>query len=262
MPPTLAITNDGTGTSVTAAVTGGVGATHTLYYATPDDSEWTAGESRVGDGDIAQGGLTADTWHTFVVVSDDTAVPSLAHGAYVHDPTALTAAGALTYAKDDLQTLVAASATFQNWVGAAGATEAERRANAALRVYLDIEESPARPFAAVHFGQPAEIEDMAKTGGSAQFMSGGDRGTVELVFEAAVDTTHSTPADQLRAFERKVDAILEEMKALAGTDGFLIVRAIRIADGPARYGTTDGDLADGDFYQVGYAIEYGGGDPA
>ena len=51
--PTLTVSNDGDGDAVTATVDGYPGATNTLYYRTLDDSTWTEGESRTGDGDIA-----------------------------------------------------------------------------------------------------------------------------------------------------------------------------------------------------------------
>jgi len=80
--PTLEVVNDGTGSSVTAAVTGDASVTNTLYYQLDDDTEWTEGESRSGDGDILQTGLTVNTWYSFIVISDDSGVISLPSKCY------------------------------------------------------------------------------------------------------------------------------------------------------------------------------------
>jgi len=67
--PTLAVTNDGDGDAVTATVDGDSGATNQLLYRTSGDATWTEGESRSGDGSIAQTGLDDDTLYEFIVVS-------------------------------------------------------------------------------------------------------------------------------------------------------------------------------------------------
>ncbi len=50
--------NDGTGTSVTATITGAAGLTVRLYYKTLIESAWVAGKTRVGPGTIQQSGLS------------------------------------------------------------------------------------------------------------------------------------------------------------------------------------------------------------
>lgn len=67
--PTLSVVNDGDGDAVTATIDGDASVTHTLYYRQAGDDAWTAGETRVGDGDIAQAGLEDDTWYEFICVS-------------------------------------------------------------------------------------------------------------------------------------------------------------------------------------------------
>ena len=66
--PTLSLANDGNGTSATASITGAAGATHQLYYMLRGGTAWTAGLTRVGDGDIVQTGLTAGAYY-FIVQS-------------------------------------------------------------------------------------------------------------------------------------------------------------------------------------------------
>jgi len=67
--PTLSVSNDGDGDAVTASVTGAVGATNTLYYMLDGAAAWTAGNSRSGDGDIAQTGLDENRTYSFIAVS-------------------------------------------------------------------------------------------------------------------------------------------------------------------------------------------------
>jgi len=67
--PTLSVSNDGDGDAVTASVTGAVGATNTLYYMLDGAAAWTAGNSRSGDGDIAQTGLDENRTYSFLAVS-------------------------------------------------------------------------------------------------------------------------------------------------------------------------------------------------
>lgn len=75
--PTLAVVNDGTGTSATATLDGDAGLVHRLYYRKFSTRAWTAGLTRTGDGTIQQTGLIAGTWYEFLAVSDDAGALSL-----------------------------------------------------------------------------------------------------------------------------------------------------------------------------------------
>jgi hypothetical protein len=124
--PTLIVTNDGDGAAVTASVTGS--GTITLYYRKSTATAWTAGSSRTGDGDIAQAGLDSALYE-FVAVADDSglSLPSAPQFLNVESSDALLTptVGALLV-MSNLRDLVADSATFQAWVGAASAAEARR----------------------------------------------------------------------------------------------------------------------------------------
>ena len=253
--PTLSVANDGDGAAVTATVSGTASATHVLLYRTGEDASWTEGESRVGDGDIAQSGLSAGAYH-FVVQSnnvDGYSVPSNLIALEVKDTTSLAAAGDMTNVEDDLKNLLAASSTFQTWVGATG-DAATKIAFAKTRIYTDYEASPTRPFAVVRFDVPAEHSSRAVAGGSRFRFLGG--GTIGLFFEALVDATISDPADQKRDFKRTIDQIVADMEELSGSGGYLIVRAFRTAEGPFRVGETEA-LKDTDRFQIVKACEYG-----
>jgi len=253
--PTLSVANDGDGAAVTATVSGTAAATHLLLYRTGTDAAWTAGESRVGDGDIAQAGLSAAAYHFLVQSRNDDgySIPSNLVALEVKDTTSLAGAGDLTNAEDDLKDLLAASSTFQDWVGATG-DAATKLAFAKTRIYVDWETSPTRPFACVRFDVPADQRSRAVAGGSRQRYLGG--GTLGLLFEAQVDGTITNPADQMRAFKRTIDQIVADMEALSGSGGYLIVRAFRTAEGPFRVGESQ-KLKDTDVFQVLKSCDYG-----
>ncbi len=66
--PSLAVVADSS-SQITATVDGDSGVTNRLYYRKSGQASWTAGETRSGDGDITQTGLTAGTSYSFVAVS-------------------------------------------------------------------------------------------------------------------------------------------------------------------------------------------------
>jgi hypothetical protein len=68
--PTATATSTTSG-QVDVVVDGDAGVTNRLFYRQADDTAWTTGVTRSGDGTIAQTGLTAGDIYTFVVVSDD-----------------------------------------------------------------------------------------------------------------------------------------------------------------------------------------------
>jgi hypothetical protein len=75
-PVITSVVDNGDGDSVTISVTGSD--TITVYYQIKGSSVWVIGNSRSGDGDIIQGGLTASKWYVIQCVNDDgaTSLPS------------------------------------------------------------------------------------------------------------------------------------------------------------------------------------------
>lgn len=82
--PTLTVANAGTGTSATATLAGDAGVTHRLFYRKAGAIAWTTGLTRVGNGTIAQTGLTAGSYE-FIAVSDNGAysLPSAPAAVFV-----------------------------------------------------------------------------------------------------------------------------------------------------------------------------------
>lgn len=68
-PATPQITVAVSGTTATVSITGAAGAVHQLYYRKEAETDWTAGATRTGDGDLSASGLDASTGYWFMVVS-------------------------------------------------------------------------------------------------------------------------------------------------------------------------------------------------
>jgi hypothetical protein len=251
--PTLAVVNDGTGTSVTATVGGDAGVTHRLFYRLRSGSAWIAGLTRAGNGTIVQTGLTANSVYLFMAVSDngEYSLPSPVRSALVQ-ATGVTPAAGFSLPLDNLRDLLADCASFQTWVSALDAESA--KADIYL-VALSEPVGPKRPFALIAHREPAVLESRAIAGGVGQQFN--DNGQVELLFEATVDPADAADhaAAELR-FTNAVGAIVDEMKSLAGTNGYVQVRAIGVLRGPARAHPNERD-SEGDYYQVQFAVSWG-----
>lgn len=116
--------------------------------------------------------------------------------------------------------LLAQSATFQAWVGAEAAAEAE--ASIALHQYEFTATDP-RPFAWIWHGEAWVWEGLP-----LDFAEGGEAADLNLVVEAlAVNHEGDDPMDPFARFLNQVDAIRDEMAALACQDGNLVIRAFR-----------------------------------
>jgi hypothetical protein len=71
--PTLAVVNDGTGTSATATIGSDAGAINQLFCKQQADALWTAGATITGPGTVQQTGLNPNVLYFFQVVSADPA---------------------------------------------------------------------------------------------------------------------------------------------------------------------------------------------
>ena len=157
---------------------------------------------------------------------------------------------------DNLRTLVAASSTFQTWVGA------EDAAAAKAHIYL-VGVDPAgegeslaskRPMAVVRHKVPADVEAEAVAGGARQHFT--HRGALELLFEDTVATAQqSDHGDAELAFANHVDGVLSDMKALAGSGTYLNMIGHATLNGPAR-AHPDERASEGDYYQQSVEIEW------
>ena len=71
IPPVITgVVDDGNADSATASITSDF-FLNSLYYRQKSTAPWTAGNTRVGAGDIVQTGLIAGTWYEFYATTDD-----------------------------------------------------------------------------------------------------------------------------------------------------------------------------------------------
>lgn len=241
----LSVANDGDGDAVTATVTGTAGVTYQLLYRKSAASSWTEGESRVGSGEIAQTGLDNDTWYRFCIVGvsgDVYSLPSDVVGLYVTDGST-EATGDMALAMENYRTLLASSATWQAWVGATG-TEPERIATAKTFIHFcgtkidrtlttDAQKVAAwqakRPFAIV-----TQDDDWAqvKRGEGGPFTASG---SLLCYIEDDVEIADKDNIEEpWIPFANKLDDVLKDMEALAGTDGYIRVQSFALAVPPRR----------------------------
>jgi hypothetical protein len=176
-------------------------------------------------------------------------------------------ANLLTGPIDALATLVAASTSFQSFVGAANAAAAAARVHKLDlprpegEVYTIDELSTYRPLAIVDMergGGGWEAIEVAKGGGIGRFRTGG---RLMLCLERSVppglvDDNRAADAD----FMAKVEAIASDMLALAetddGTNVYLCLRKMRIHAGPRRADPKEVATL-GDYQLVWLEIDWG-----
>ena len=144
----------------------------------------------------------------------------------------------------NLQTLLAASAAWQEWVGAANAEGGRRRIHL---VAVDAAEA-LRPLAWIDQGDDWSRETEA--GGARNHFKGS--GTLKLWFEADVPKEYEdSHRHAMLWFMNKVGAIISEMEQLAGSGSYLCVHRFLQDDPPVR--SREGE-EDGDFIQVTFSI--------
>jgi hypothetical protein len=152
--------------------------------------------------------------------------------------TLATPTGSYATARANLAAMLAASSTFQEWVGADDATEAAAHIHLSAapgpengECYSKIELDALLPMAVVWTKAFLTRPDSA-VGSLAAYARGSDL-VVELVGQ--VDpATETVPAECGRLFDNVVGGIVGDLEASNGTPGFLAWRQIAIAEEPER----------------------------
>lgn len=161
-------------------------------------------------------------------------------------PTLLSPTGRMAWPVVGLAWLVAKSSTFQTLV------EAETAAEAIERVYLEAadEAEIVRPHARVMTGD-WKSESVQSNAGGFDYVASHEMG---LVFEFIVPEEYQDSHWNATVwFLDTVDAIVQEMEALAGTGGELIVRNIKLVYGPARADAAE-RRSHGDLMQMAFSV--------
>lgn len=148
--------------------------------------------------------------------------------------------------KTSLKEMLARSAAFQTAVGASGSS-AEKIAAAKEKIFLSayVSDSIQRPFALISKNSTDQISAIG--GGETQQYNG--NGEMEVQFERSVpdeflielesggygdiDPEKTGLAED--DFEQFYGACINEINALAGTEGYLFIRGWKLIEGPAVY---------------------------
>ena len=170
---------------------------------------------------------------------------------------AVAPTGPMGLTMQNLRDLVAASTSFQDWIGATG-TPAEKLAAAKARIYMVAEDSPALPCGYVRFASPADWRSFAVAGGAVLHFSHG--GTLQLAFEATVASGLDDDDAEITFFNN-VDAVISDIEDLAGSDGYFAARSIEVFRGPIR-ASADESHSTGDYYQMVFNVAFGGEEPS
>ena len=158
---------------------------------------------------------------------------------------AVVASGVLSLPLKYLRDTLAASASFQAWVGAADAS-------AALAKILVVAGTTTGNYAVVDWADNWQREATA-FGARNHFEQTGDLGVLLMQ-----GTIGGRPEDEAAwTFLNTIGAIVAEMEALAGTPGYLDIRRFGFISRPRRP-ETDEAQTDGDFYEAILRVEYGG----
>lgn len=156
-----------------------------------------------------------------------------------------------------LQALVASSPTFQAWVSEVDADgAAEHVYVAAFQPDDNADLIAARPFALVR-NLPTADDEHEAVAGAGPFVYQ-RTGALVLLFEGNVDEDDADDAAAAEtAFTDQTDAIIAEMKLLAGTDNYLTMTSVGVMQGPARSDPKESQST-GDYFGIAYRIGWGG----
>lgn len=138
-------------------------------------------------------------------------------------------------ALESLRTLIASSASFQAWVGAASLEAALEH------VHLFSVETPNQPFVVI------DIEEWKTDKLGEPAGPWGAHGAFWILWEARPNPAYSSnDADAGLEFIDRVDAIAEEMRAAAGQNTAIALEELQPTAGPGRTDKTTRAGADGD----------------
>jgi len=160
---------------------------------------------------------------------------------------AVTPTGVMSLPLANLEIIIANSSAFQAWAGAADDVAAKDNIH-----LVNVPDAVlVRPFALVGFA------DKWKAQKTAEFFHE-KRGELFLMFESDVLLANqASEADAVFAFMNVVGAVISEVLALAGTNGFLNVTEVEMTTNPMRITDEDAQMLD-DYYTVEFSVIWDG----
>ena len=167
--------------------------------------------------------------------------------------------GSMGLAQQHLANMIADSAAFRAWVGAADQAEAfgSIYQDALPPGGTDLADLQAlRPFALVWTDPQLGFNKQFAAGGAARWHTAS--GVIGVYFEAEIDAADaSDPAEAGVKFKNVIDAIQSEMDAINGQAGYLGYDEIRKVEGPTR-SDEDDRPTQGDFLFLVWQVVWKG----
>lgn len=158
----------------------------------------------------------------------------------------VTPTGIISLPLHYLRQSIAASTTFQTWVGADDAEEALDNIYSVATIVF------TRPFAVVDWAK--NFKRTKNAGGTRNHFE--QSGELAMLFRGSIDPTHND-SDAAFAFLNTVGAIISEIEELAGVADYLDIVSITLDQGPHRPGEDEAKTS-GAFYEVVYRVEFAG----
>lgn len=145
--------------------------------------------------------------------------------------TDVTPSGNLSKSLENVRTLIAASTTFQDWVGAENAAAAK----ADLHLCEADPLSVSRPCGVIYFPDTDTLRLPSIAGGQGNLYAPQGKALVSFWADAAVgDGIDETEANYELTFANEIGDILSDIMALAGTDSYINVVECGVLKGPHR----------------------------
>jgi len=165
----------------------------------------------------------------------------------------LTYTGTLTAPLAGLRNLLAASTTFQAWVGAEDAEEAA----ASIYMFETPADDATRPYAVVYPENGWNMTSIAACGAGVEYMPWGKIG---LLLEDEVPEAYTNDIeDAFINWLDTIEAIISDVCGLSGTTGtYLDMRGIESVYGPARTDSSE-RRQEGDIIQQIFHVSWGYG---
>lgn len=253
--PTLSLADKGDGAGATATITGSdPGTTNTIYLApspcTATSFEPTAAASRTGDGTVNV--PLSPGWYEGFCISSNGSLVSLPSNSYQVDvtgPITLTPSGPLSFAEDNLRTLLSNSATFYNRVGCPSPACALSKIFRTFKRAEDAEHYSLRPYAVI----------LATHGLRYVLDAGGDKNY--LLPEASIGillTDNVRYAKDIESdgmdFKNFVGGVLVDLEAQAAVSGNLAIIGMEMI--ALKRLPEEGELAQGCWWEALISVEW------
>jgi len=239
--PTLSLANDLTGTSFTATVAGLTGSDYrALRYRAVDGTTWTdfpaLVDQQLGNGTIQVTGLAAGGYVVEAYGRNSAGYGPGSARAFVEVASSANAAtGGVNVVIEAVRDMLAATDAWQTWTGAEQAEARTHTYNGAVDGPSTGDRAAAlrakRPLAVVYVEGDFAYQRTAAGTTDTYAASGVVHVGIDADFPDGYGDATAMEAGEVW-FNRTLSGVIEDLRALAGTPGYLTLREVAIESGP------------------------------